>query len=171
MLRCLYGSLPTTLLLFARAAPSPPSRPHHASGPLTHTPRSRPHAAPPVTCLVHVPPHESASHALHHGPGSHSAAHVTAHTTPHMVTITLDTDAVTSPPRPGPHTPPRRSHSPCCPLTKAHGSPLATPPTLKPSRFTHGQPGPARTGHTTREPPSPLYLARVRSLLAIPRFL
>ena len=159
MLCMLYGSLPTILLLFARAAPSPhvtsPSRlrPAHALLPVT----------PPCGYTSHVPcscpPHGSASHALHHGPGSPSAAHVTAHTTPHTVTITLDTDAVTSPPRPGPHTPPRRSHSPCCPLTKAHGSPLATPPahspTLKPSRFTHGQPGPARTGHTTREPPPP----------------
>jgi hypothetical protein len=175
MLCMLYGSLPTILLLFARAAPSPhvtsPSRlrPAHALLPVT----------PPCGYTSHVPcscpPHGSASHALHHGPGSPSAAHVTAHTTPHTVTITLDTDAVTSPPRPGPHTPPRRSHSPCCPLTKAHGSPLATPPahslTLKPSRFTHDQPGPARTGHTTKGPPSPLYLARVRSLLAIPRFL
>ena len=105
MLCMLYGSLPTTLLLFARAAPSPhvtsPSRlrPAHALLPVT----------PPCGYTSHVPcscpPHGSASHALHHGPGSPSAAHVTAHTTPHTVTITLDTDAVTSPPRPGPHTP------------------------------------------------------------------
>ena len=34
----------------------PTSRPRHASGPLTHSSRSRPHAATPVTCPAHVPP-------------------------------------------------------------------------------------------------------------------
>ena len=153
----------------------PTSRPHHASGPLTHSSRSRPHAATPVTCPAHVPPKGPPPMLYTTGP-AHTWRSTSRRTRPLTRSRSRST-RLRSRPLPGPARTrtSRRSHNPRCPLTTAHGSPLATPPahspTLKPSRFTHGQPGPTRTGYTTKGPPSPLYLARVRSLLAIPRFL
>ena len=122
---CLFGSLPTTLLLHARAAPSP------RHGPITPPARSRSrpgHA--PCGSHGHVP-------RSHHGPGSHSAAHITAHTTPHMVTITPGTDAVTSPPRPGPHTLSTTLAQPMLPSHQAHGCSLATPTARPPAAATY----------------------------------
>ena len=122
-----FASYYPTLLRTGRSVPS--SRPHHASGPLTLNP-GHVLTRPSRSRTRITSPQWPAGYALHHGPESRSAAHVTAPTTPLMVTVTVTPGlvAVTSPPRPGPHTLPTTPTQPMESRHQAHGCSLTTPP-------------------------------------------
>ena len=68
-LLALFGSLPTTLFLYTRAAPTARHVPRHVLGPLAHTPWSRPIRLRRSRTRITSPP-RSAGLALHQGPGS-----------------------------------------------------------------------------------------------------
>ena len=108
-----FSSYYPTLLRTGRSVPS--SRPHHASGPLTHNP-GHVLTRPSRSRTRITSPQWPAGYALHHGPESRSAAHVTAATTPLMVTASPGLVAVTSPPSARPAHAPHDARA-------AHGDP------------------------------------------------
>ena len=134
----------------------PTSRPRHASGPLTHSSRSRPHAATPVTCPAHVPPMGPPPMLYTTGP-AHPRRPTSRRTRPLTRSRSRPT-RMRSRPLHGPARTrsPRRSHNPCCPLTRPmvalshrhlHTHPRRSPhasPTARPAR---PEPAPRQRDH------------------------
>ena len=185
LLALLHSFLPCLVLFLLPYSPT-----HGPLRPLvTSPPRLRPAHAQPGHVLTRpsrsrtrvTSPPWPAGYALHHGPESRSAAHVTAPTTPLMVTVTPGLVAVTSPPRPGPHTLPTSPAQPMETRHQAHGCPLTTPParmsaaarpgpdprrsTQLPAPTRPARPDPAHD-EGTPPPLSPYTHARARSLCA-----
>ena len=165
-----FSSYYPTLLRTGRSVPS--SRPHHASGPLTLNP-GHVLTRPSRSRTRITSPQWPAGYALHHGPESRSAAHVTAPTTPLMVTASPGLVAVTSPPfGPARTRSPRHPRSPWRPATRLmaarsphhqhaclllHATAL-TRAEVRSSLLRHARPGPTRLMTRGPLPPSlPLY--------------
>ena len=176
----MFGSLPTTLLSYARAAPSPrhvPTTPPARS----RTTRSRPHAAQPVTHSGHVPSMArrlrftpraritlgGSCHGTHDPPHGHGVARIgCGHIPPFGPARTRSPRRPRSPWRPATRLMAARSprHQHACLLLHA---PALTRAEVRSSLLRHARPGPTRL--TTRGPPPPLspYThARARSLCA-----
>ena len=164
-----FSSYYPTLLRTGRSVPS--SRPHHASGPLTHNPvtssrgpaghalGSRPLHGPPVTLYTTGPNHARRLMSRHPRPPSWSRRRP---------------DWLRSHPplRPGPHTLPTTPAQPMETRHQAHGCPLTTPParmsaaarpgpdprrsTQLPAPTRPARPDPAHN-EGTPPPPLPLY--------------
>ena len=167
----MFGSLPTTLLSYARAAPSPrhvPTTPPARSrstpvtssrGPAGHALGSRPLNGPPVTLYTTGPNHARRLMSRHPRPPSWSRRRP---------------DWLRSHPplRPGPHTLPTTPAQPMETRHQAHGCPLTTPSARMSAAARHGPdprtstqlPAPTRPARPdpahdegTPPPPLPLY--------------
>ena len=163
-----FSSYYPTLLRTGRSVPS--SRPHHASGPLTHNPvtssrgpaghalGSRPLHGPPVTLYTTGPNHARRLMSRHPRPPSWSRRRP---------------DWLRSHPplRPGPHTLPTTPAQPMETRHQAHGCPLTTPSARMSAAARHGPdprtstqlPAPTRPArpdpaHNEGTPPPPLPL-------------
>ena len=162
----MFGSLPTTLLSYARAAPSPrhvPTTPPARS----RTTRSRPHAAQPVTHSGHVPSMArrlrftpraritlgGSCHGTHDPPHGHGVARIgCGHIPPFGPARTRSPRRPRSPWRPATRLMAARSprHQHACLLLHA---PALTRAEVRSSLLRHARPGPTRL--TTRGPPPP----------------